>query len=51
MARGMRAARQAALQEAAEVGITPVATWVGQVIWYVVTYPLRLVLRAFDVYW
>ena len=41
-----RAARQAAGEVAADVVITPPTVFLGQAIWYVGTYPLRLLARA-----
>jgi hypothetical protein len=43
-----RALVRAARSEAAEAALTPVMVRVGQVIWYVGTYPLRLLGRAID---
>ncbi len=44
-----RAVRQAAKQEAGEIVTTSVAIRVGQLIWYVATYPIRLLAKGMDV--
>ncbi len=43
-----RALRQAAKQEAGEAVAADLALRVGQLIWYVGTYPLRLLARGLD---
>lgn len=43
-----RALRQVAKEEAENIVVTNIALRVGQAIWYVGTYPLRLLLRGVD---
>ncbi len=43
-----RALKQAAKEEAGEIIAVIVALCVGQVIWYVGTYPLRVLAWGFD---
>ena len=45
-----RALAGAARSGAAETALTPVMVRVGQCIWYVGTYPLRLLGRALDAF-
>ncbi len=44
-----RAATQAGKEVAEDVVVANVALRVGQLIWYVGTYPVRLLLRGLDV--
>lgn len=50
MARGerRRTAEQAAKETAPDLALVPLATRVGDALWYVVTLPVRLLLRAAD---
>ncbi len=43
-----RAVVQAAKEEAGDIVATSVALRVGQVIWYLGTYPIRLLVRGLD---